>query len=417
MSRVVGAAHIPLLMQQSEMLAQAARTRAQIAAQKEMQQRAILADQVQQSQRMAFSALQQQQQATLQEARDARLNQYDLDRLDKVENARKAERTFEETGLTPDSIRQWAEHNSQLTGQPVSYDQAYSTLAGYKQQERVNQEMTAKLDYLDKVDANKLSRNEREVQKKINTLNDWESGIVNDPGSSEAVRKQTRDYAQRGRVQLLAGIKLPPREPTVEEWAQANTIPNSGGAIRIQKSDGSFDIRQIRNKETSGSDDYGPVAQTTLQAEVEAGRRLNPKYWYTDEKTGVRTFSGDLQTNPATAADLEAAERSIRFRLYKNKIMSQLEARGLSFADQEREFARMESEKEQQHRIQTAATEGKQGALADDNLAAQGLPKKYGISQPAPGGDETKVAELRAALNDPAVPESTKAKIRSALGG
>jgi hypothetical protein len=410
-------------------------------ARQRMQQQAIAAEQTMQGQRMAFSYLQQQQEAKLQEARDARLNQYDLDRLDKVENARKAERTFEETGLTPDSIRQWAENNGRLTGKPMGYDDAYRTLAGYKQQERVQQEMTAKLDYLDRVDANKLSRQEREVQKKINTLNDWESEIVSDPGSSDAVKKQTRDYAKRGRIQLLTGVKLPPPEPTVQEWAKENTIPGSNGAIRIQKSDGSFDIRQLRNVGNDpASKDVDTFYKDLLDIkEDDVNNWLDNSYavaFKSDPNVGV--WDDDIggkrakttKKDPDKVIDADrskAREDLIRKRLASapqlvyeaaiSKAATRYVMQGIS-----PEEARVRAEEDMKNRGSDARTriagaEAKTDALADDNLSAQGKPKKYTTSQPASGDDDAKVAELQAALSDPSVPESTKDKIRSALGG
>jgi len=279
----------------------------------------------------AQQALMQQRHAEYTALRDAQLDRYTTQRLERAREWQVYDKTLAETGASPATIRAEAIR----LGRP--YEEVYAELAEKRKRVEEERAYQRRLDYIR--DSSQITNDiaQEKIKKGIRAREEYLREARNDPTMSATALAELERRVDFMNRQDAAGVKLPEPYDPVKDLLQNVQVDPRTGLSRYRTKDGEWradprtsQTQQVEEVDESEVDEY-------LNEQFAGQPKLSP----TPNEFGFGVPEKDAQGNPIpkTAEDATPHERFVaRLRLTARKqeakviqgmIMDMVKAKGV----------------------------------------------------------------------------------------
>lgn len=265
-----------------------------------------------QEQAMAIGAQQSQmlQMAVLQAARDARLNDQDMARIQQERDWQLYDRSMSETGMAPDEVAQFATSN----GMP--HQAAYQALVKQKQSRDFQTHLQQAREQAMTLADDELNFEDRRRAKRVKDLQQSYDQLIDSGNLTEDQAKALQGMYLEAQFSALTGWKgrMPGWQPDVVE------NPATGEIIGERDMDGRIQYYSRGRGTQEQKPLFEPPTPEEIQAEVMETRKATGASVYEDEATGE---TKPLKDKPVDALERTMAHRSLFYRKYRDAKMTQ----------------------------------------------------------------------------------------------
>lgn len=382
-----------------------------------------------QAQAIAAEQAQMGQAALLQAARDARLSEYDLQKIDALSKQRQAEQDYEATGgYSALEIEQIAASKGMPSGMArrmlIEQKQAKDRKTAIDQNyEEWKTRAKAGVDVQESKQIEALEKEGIYLKGMLSKAS---------PASKPAIEKALQDWEAK-----KAGLPKAPRPPSFEETFRQNSKQLPNGDV-IFKDPDTKKITHVRAGNSAGG-----AQSTAKQKQMESifpdpkSAEPTPEEIDAELERGFAGQSGmvwnsakkenetrKLRASDADPESRELAASMVRLRKYDMAIRTTLamyliEKKHMSPEQAQAEASRMISEAQTAQQANELIERAKQYRIYNSFLRANGQPIPEGFrteTQPA-GEDPSVVEEARRALANPNLPPELRAQIEAQLRG